>query len=43
MVIGKRMNRGAGNKLEIPVEYRFFGGKRVASWGETPRKGKNCK
>ena len=40
MVIGKRMNRGAGIKLEIPVEYSFFGGKRVVSWAYTHKKWK---
>ena len=34
VVIGKRVNRGAGDGLEIPVEYRFFGDKRAVSWTE---------
>ena len=33
-VIGKRVNRGAGNGLEIPVEYKFFGDARAVSWAE---------
>ena len=31
VVIGKRVNRGAGDRLEIPVEYKFFGDARAVS------------
>ena len=34
VVIGKRVNRGAGDGLEIPVEYKFFGDARAISWAE---------
>ena len=34
VLIGKRVNRGAGDGPEIPVEYRFFGDKRAVSWAE---------
>ena len=40
VVIGKRVNRGAGDGLEIPVEYRFFGDKRAVSWAENQVKKK---
>ena len=33
-IIGKRVNRGAGVGLEIPVRYKFFGDKRAVSWAE---------
>ena len=38
--IGKRMNCGADNGLEIPVEYKFFGDKRAVAWTETHKKWK---
>lgn len=31
-VTGKRVNRGAGMGLEIPVDYYFYGDKRVIDW-----------
>ena len=31
-VTSKRVNRGAGDGLEIPVEYRFFGDKTAVTW-----------
>ena len=31
-VTGKRVNRGAGLDLEIPVDYFFYGGSRVIAW-----------
>ena len=34
VVIGKRVNRGAGDGLEIPVEYKFFGDATAVSWAE---------
>ena len=34
VVIGKRVNRGAGDGFEIPVEYKFFGDARAVSWAE---------
>ena len=34
VVIGKRVNRGAGDGLKIPVEYKFFGDARAVSWAE---------
>ena len=34
VVIGKRVNHGAGDGLEIPVEYKFFGDARAASSAE---------
>ena len=34
VVIGKRVNRGAGDGLEIPVEYKFFGDARAVSWAD---------
>ena len=34
VVIGKRVNRGAGDGLEILVEYKFFGDARAVSWIE---------
>ena len=30
-VTTKKVNRGADDELEIPVEYRFFGDKRVVT------------
>ena len=33
-VIDKRVNRGAWNGLEIPVEYKFFGDARAVSRAE---------
>ena len=38
VVIGKRVNRGAGDGLEIPVEYKFFGDARATSWAENQMK-----
>ena len=37
-VTGKRVNRGAGYGLEIPVQYRFFGAKKAIEWAETYKK-----
>ena len=34
VVIGKRVNRGSGDGLEISAEYRFFVDKRAVSWAE---------
>ena len=34
VVIGKRVNRGVGDGLEIPVEYKFFGDARAVSWAD---------
>ena len=34
VVISKTVNRGAGDGLEIPVEYKFFGDARAVSWTE---------
>ena len=34
IVIGKRVNRSAGDGLEIPVECKFFGDARAVSWAE---------
>ena len=34
VVIGERVNRGAGDGLEFPVEYKFFGDARTVSWAE---------
>ena len=34
VVIGKRVNGGAGDGLEITVEYKFFGAARAVSWAE---------
>ena len=31
-VTGKRVNRGAGLGLEIPVDYFFYGDSRVIAW-----------
>ena len=31
-VVGKRVNRGGGYGLEIPVIYRFFGAERLVKW-----------
>ena len=31
-VIGKRMNRGGGYGLEIPVAYRFNGPEKLVKW-----------
>ena len=33
-VAGKRVNRGAGYGLEIPVQYRFFDAKKAIEWAE---------
>ena len=33
-VTGKRVNRGAGYGLEIPVRYRFIGAKETVEWAE---------
>ena len=33
-VTGKRVNRGAGYGLEIPVQYRFIGAKKAVEWAE---------
>ena len=33
-VTGKRVNRGAGYGLEIPVQYRFIGAKETVEWAE---------
>ena len=30
----KRLNRGAGYGLEIPVQYRFIGAKKAVEWAE---------
>ena len=38
VVIGKRVNRGAGDGLEITVEYKFFGDARAVSWAENQMK-----
>ena len=34
VVIGKRVNRGAGDGRETPVEYKFFCDARAVSWAE---------
>ena len=31
-VKGKRVNRGGGNGLEIPVEYIFYGDRKAIHW-----------
>ena len=31
-VVGKRLNRGGGYGLEIPVIYRFYGQEKLANW-----------
>ena len=31
---GKRVNRGAGYGLEIPVQYRFNGAEKAVEWVE---------
>ena len=33
-VTGKRVNRGAGYGLEIPVAYELIGRKKAVDWGE---------
>ena len=33
-ITGKRVNRGAGYGLEIPVQYRFIGTKKAVEWAE---------
>ena len=33
-VTGKRVNRGAGLALEIPMDYTFYGDARVVLWLE---------
>ena len=33
-VTGKRVNRGAGYGLEIPVQSRFIGAEKAAEWVE---------
>lgn len=33
-VTGKRVNRGAGYGLEIPVQYRFNGAEKAVEWAE---------
>ena len=32
VLIGKRVNRGAGFGLEIPVDYNFYGDSRITTW-----------
>ena len=32
VLIGKRVNRGAGFDLEIPVDYNFYGDSRITTW-----------
>ena len=34
IVIGKRVNRGAGYGLEIPVQYRFIGAEKAVQWAK---------
>ena len=34
MVTGKRINRGAGYDLEIPVEYVFNGNEKALQWAK---------
>ena len=31
-VVGKRLNRGGGYGLEIPVKYRFYGQEKIVQW-----------
>ena len=31
-VVGKRLNRGAGYGLEIPVKYGFCGQEKIVKW-----------
>ena len=31
-VVGKRLNRGGGYGLEIPVQYRFYGPPKALQW-----------
>ena len=31
-VVGKRLNRGGGYSLEIPVIYRFYGQEKLVNW-----------
>ena len=33
-ITGKRVNRGVGLELEIPVHYIFYGDERVIAWVE---------
>ena len=33
-VTGKRVNRGAGYGLEIPVQYRFIGAEKAVEWAK---------
>ena len=33
-VIGNRINRGAGYRLEIPAQYKFFGLGKAVDWAE---------
>ena len=37
-VTGKRVNRGAGYGLEIPVQYRFIGAEIAVEWAEKNKK-----
>ena len=37
-VTGKRVNRGAGYGLEIPVQYRFIGAEKAVEWAEKNKK-----
>ena len=34
LVTGKRINRGAGYDLQIPVEYMFNGNKKALQWAK---------
>ena len=46
-VVGKRLNRGGGYGLEIPVIYRFYGQETLVNWlikkTETVKKELECK
>ena len=33
-VTGKRVNRGAGYGVKIPVQYRFIGAEKAVEWAE---------
>ena len=37
-VTGKRVNRGAGYGLEIPVQYRFIGAEKAVEWAKKNKK-----
>ena len=37
-VTGKRVNRGAGYDLEIPVQYRFIAAEKAVEWAEKEHK-----